>query len=139
MALDDASGYNGTAAGDGGGGGGGGEEQSKEASPSLSATANGGSGGLGLRSSSKPNAGKRCIVLKSPMGGEPAVYDWPLKKGKGSVRKSEVRDSRGDKIAHGLSKLGIWLADSAHSLLQSAIVYILYLDSGLLCTIVFRV
>ena len=94
MALDDASGHNGTGAGDGGGGGGGaGDEQSKEASPSHSTTANGGSGGLGLRSSSKPNAGKKCIVLKSPMGGEPMVYDWPLKKGKGSVRKSEVRDS----------------------------------------------
>ena len=108
MALDDASGHNGTGAGDGGGGGGGaGDEQSKEASPSHSTTANGGSGGLGLRSSSKPNAGKKCIVLKSPMGGDPAVYDWPLKKGKGSVRKSEVCEGLADEIAHGILEFGL--------------------------------
>ena len=99
MALDDASsGHNGAGAGDGGGGG---DEQGKEASPST----NGGSGGLGLRSSSKPNAGKKCIVLKSPMGGDPAVYDWPLKKGKGSVRKSEVCEGLADEIAHGIWSL----------------------------------
>ena len=92
MALDDDSGHNGSGGGGGEGGGGGrGDDQNKETSPS---TANGGSGGggPGLRSASKPNAGKKRIVLKSPMGGEPMVYDWPLKKGKGSVRKSEVRD-----------------------------------------------
>ena len=101
MALDDASsGHNGTGAGDGGGGG---DEQGKEASPST----NGGSGGLGLRSSSKPNAGKKCIVLKSPMGGDPAVYDWPLKKGKGSVRKSEVCEGIADEIAHGILEFGL--------------------------------
>ena len=96
MAFDDDSGHNGSGGGGGGGGGeaagggGRGDDQNKETSPS---TANGGSaGGPGLRSASKPNAGKKRIVLKSPMGGEPMVYDWPLKKGKGSVRKSEVRD-----------------------------------------------
>ena len=88
MALDDASaGLNGN--GDGGGG----EDPSKEASSSSPSTTN---GGLERRSSrSSSNAGKKCIVLKSPVGGEPAVYDWPLKKGKGSVRKSEVRDRLG--------------------------------------------
>ena len=121
MALDDASGHNGTGAGDGGGGGGGaGDEQSKEASPSHSTTANGGSGGLGLRSSSKPNAGKKCIVLKSPMGGEPMVYDWPLKKGKGSVRKSEVRDS--GQCAHGLSKFLFGSPTTLALIIQSALV-----------------
>ena len=85
MALDDSSaGLNGN--GDGGGG----EDPSKEAASSSPSTTN---GGLERRSSrSSSNAGKKCIVLKSPVGGEPAVYDWPLKKGKGSVRKSEVRD-----------------------------------------------
>ena len=87
MALDDASaGLNGN--GDGGGG----EDPSKEASSSSPSTTT--NGGLERRSSrSSSNAGKKCIVLKSPVGGEPAVYDWPLKKGKGSVRKSEVRES----------------------------------------------
>ena len=36
-------------------------------------------------------SGKKTIVLKSPMGGDPMVYAWPLKKGKGSMRRSEVR------------------------------------------------
>ena len=97
MAFDDDSGHNGSGGGGGGGGGEGGrgDDQSKETALSLS-TANGGSaGGPGLRSASKTNAGKKRIVLKSPMGGEPMVYDWPLKKGKGSVRKSEVRHQAG--------------------------------------------
>ena len=85
MALDDAS------AGLNGNGDGGGEDASKEASSSSPSATNGGLERRSSRSSSNA-AGKKCIVLKSPVGGEPAVYDWPLKKGKGSVRKSEVRD-----------------------------------------------
>jgi hypothetical protein len=33
---------------------------------------------------------KKCLVLRSPMGASPMVYQWPLKKGKGSMRRSEV-------------------------------------------------
>lgn len=31
------------------------------------------------------------LEVKSPMGTESAFYDWPLKKGKGSMKRSEVR------------------------------------------------
>ena len=36
-----------------------------------------------------PHVGKN-LELKSPFGEESVIYKWPLKKGKGSVRRSEV-------------------------------------------------
>ena len=38
---------------------------------------------------SGPHVG-RVLELKSPFGEETITYKWPLKKGKGSVRRSEV-------------------------------------------------
>ena len=38
---------------------------------------------------SGPHVGK-VLELKSPFGEESITYKWPLKKGKGSVRRSEV-------------------------------------------------
>ncbi len=54
-------------------------------------------GGKPLRISKKivgkmascPHVGKS-LELKSPFGAESMTYKWPLKKGKGSVRRSEV-------------------------------------------------
>ena len=40
---------------------------------------------------SGPHVGK-VLELKSPFGEESITYKWPLKKGKGSVRRSEVRN-----------------------------------------------
>ena len=41
-------------------------------------------------SSPCPHVGK-VLELKSPFGKESMTYKWPLKKGRGSVRRSEVR------------------------------------------------
>ena len=75
MALD-GDGDSAHNAGNVGGGDGGGGELCKEASPS---TGNDDSGEL---------VPKR-IVLKSPLGSEPMVYNWPLKKGRGRMGKAE--------------------------------------------------
>ena len=41
-------------------------------------------------SSSNSHVGK-VLELKSPFGTESMTYKWPLKKGRGSIRRSEVR------------------------------------------------
>ena len=43
------------------------------------------------RGSTSSSSFARRLELLSPVGAEKAVYPWPLKKGKGSMRRSEVR------------------------------------------------
>jgi hypothetical protein len=43
-----------------------------------------------IMASSRDHVGKS-LELKSPMGEATMVYKWPLKKGKGSVKRSEVK------------------------------------------------
>ena len=45
-----------------------------------------------MASSSNTSTSGKVLELKSPFGEETMTYKWPLKKGKGSVRRSEVRD-----------------------------------------------
>ena len=117
MALDDESmavnggGSAATPAGRGGSGGGGGggndgglplpapsadsgdSASTPSPSPSPSPPPASSTPSSGLRSTTA--AGKKPpIKLKSPMGADPIEYAWPLKKGKGSMRRSEVRASR---------------------------------------------
>ena len=42
---------------------------------------------------------KKELILKSPMGGNPATYTWPLKKGRGSVRRSEDKQDEAAEIS----------------------------------------
>ncbi len=53
----------------------------------ASGSSSGGGGGNGGGSS--PSDGK-ILELKSPMGKDGMTYTWPLKKGRGSVRRSEA-------------------------------------------------
>ena len=41
---------------------------------------------------------KKILILKSPMGCTPAQYTWPLKKGKGSLRRSEDKEDEAGEI-----------------------------------------
>ena len=41
---------------------------------------------------------KKMLILKSPMGSKPAQYSWPLKKGKGSLRRSEDKEDEAGEI-----------------------------------------
>ena len=41
---------------------------------------------------------KRTLTLKSPVGKEAMVYQWPLKKGKGSVKRSEDKQDEAAEI-----------------------------------------
>ena len=41
---------------------------------------------------------KKVLILKSPMGSKSAHYSWPLKKGKGSLRKSEDKEDEAAEI-----------------------------------------
>ena len=70
------------------GGGGGREEPCMETEDaSLSSPGSDGSGGLGpLGLRLVP---PKRIMLKSPLGSEPMVYNWPLKKGRGRMGKAE--------------------------------------------------
>ena len=38
------------------------------------------------------------LTLKSPFGGPAKVYSWPLKKGRGSLRKSEDKEDEAAEI-----------------------------------------
>ena len=38
------------------------------------------------------------LLLKSPMGAESMIYSWPLKKGKGSLRRSEDKQDEAAEI-----------------------------------------
>lgn len=44
----------------------------------------------------EPN--KKVLILKSPMGCKSAQYSWPLKKGKGSLRRSEDKEDEAGEI-----------------------------------------
>lgn len=65
-----------------------------EVNGGLEATVSG-SGGSILK---EEVATKQTLILKSPMGAEAMTYTWPLKKGKGSMRRSEV--SKGNSNSH---------------------------------------
>ena len=41
---------------------------------------------------------KKVLILKSPMGAKSAQYNWPLKKGKGSLRRSEDKEDEAGEI-----------------------------------------
>ena len=41
---------------------------------------------------------KKVLFLKSPMGCKSAHYSWPLKKGKGSLRRSEDKEDEAGEI-----------------------------------------
>ena len=41
---------------------------------------------------------KKVLILKSPMGSKSAHYSWPLKKGKGSLRRSEDKEDEAAEI-----------------------------------------
>ena len=41
---------------------------------------------------------KKILILKSPMGAKCAQYNWPLKKGKGSLRRSEDKEDEAGEI-----------------------------------------
>ena len=41
---------------------------------------------------------KKVLILKSPMGAKSALYNWPLKKGKGSLRRSEDKEDEAGEI-----------------------------------------
>jgi hypothetical protein len=41
---------------------------------------------------------KKGFILKSPMGTKSAEYSWPLKKGKGSLRRSEDKEDEAGEI-----------------------------------------
>ena len=45
-----------------------------------------------------PDTSKKILILKSPMGCTPAQYPWPLKKGKGSLRRSEDKEDEAGEI-----------------------------------------
>ena len=38
------------------------------------------------------------LTIKSPFGGPAKVYSWPLKKGRGSLRKSEDKEDEAAEI-----------------------------------------
>ena len=38
------------------------------------------------------------LTLKSPVGKEAMIYNWPLKKGKGSVKRSEDKQDEAAEI-----------------------------------------
>ena len=38
------------------------------------------------------------LTLKSPFGSDSKVYSWPLKKGRGSLRKSEDKEDEAAEI-----------------------------------------
>ena len=40
----------------------------------------------------------KTLTLKSPVGKEAMVYSWPLKKGKGSLRRSEDKQDEAAEI-----------------------------------------
>ena len=48
------------------------------------------------RSGSKSS--QKVLVLKSPMRSKPAQYSWPLKKGKGSLRRTEDKEDEAGEI-----------------------------------------
>ena len=50
------------------------------------------SNGMGNESS------KKVLILKSPVGSKAAQYSWPLKKGKGSLRRSEDKEDEAGEI-----------------------------------------
>ena len=42
--------------------------------------------------------GPKELILKSPFGSASKVYTWPLKKGRGSLRKSEDKEDEAAEI-----------------------------------------
>jgi hypothetical protein len=49
-------------------------------------------------SSTEPLAVRNCLTLKSPFGSLKKVYDWPLRKGRGNIRKSEDKEDEAAEI-----------------------------------------
>ena len=41
---------------------------------------------------------RKDLILKSPFGSATKVYSWPLKKGRGSLRKSEDKEDEAAEI-----------------------------------------
>ena len=48
--------------------------------------------------SSKKDSSSLTLTLKSPVGKEAMIYSWPLKKGKGSVKRSEDKQDEAAEI-----------------------------------------
>uniref|UniRef100_A0A0K2TNK4 Histone-lysine N-methyltransferase, H3 lysine-79 specific n=1 Tax=Lepeophtheirus salmonis TaxID=72036 RepID=A0A0K2TNK4_LEPSM len=46
----------------------------------------------------EPESKKEELTLRSPMGTSPMIYSWPLKKGKGSLRRSEDKQDEAAEI-----------------------------------------
>ena len=77
---------------------------SSSASGEATAGLNGGGRSLDEKTSSSAktrgslDGGGPTLTLKSPVGKEAMVYSWPLKKGKGSVKRSEDKQDEAAEI-----------------------------------------
>ena len=82
----------------------GGRGSSSSATGEVSAGLNGGGRTLDDKTSSSAktrgsvDGGGPTLTLKSPVGKEAMVYSWPLKKGKGSVKRSEDKQDEAAEI-----------------------------------------
>jgi len=55
---------------------------------------------------------KKVLILKSPMGAKSALYNWPLKKGKGSLRRSEDKEDEAGEIIETIR----WVCEDVQSI-----------------------
>ena len=70
---------------------------STRSASAAAAAAEASSSGPSSGSSSRGDEGLT-LTLKSPVGKEAMVYNWPLKKGKGSLRRSEDKQDEAAEI-----------------------------------------
>ena len=64
----------------------------------MPASTNSGDSEMAEPGGAKDSSNKKELMLKSPFGAPSKVYSWPLKKGRGSLRKTEDKEDEAAEI-----------------------------------------